>query len=111
MLPDWMTRRGRQRHRWRYPDDPGIKEVFILYFETLEMALERGMEFNSRQTPTERQIVLEGVLQGAPISDITSRFNAACYGNVPTSDDRVEVLRSKLMSAVETLDADVKDSE
>ena len=106
-----MTRRGKQRHLWRYPEDDGIKEVFILYFETLEMALERGMEFNSHQTPTERQTVLAGVLQGAPISDITSRFNAACYGNVPTSNDQVESLRSRLVSAVDLLDARSKDSE
>ena len=55
LLPDWLTRRGLSRHLWQYPDDPGIKEVFLLYFETLEMALERGMEFNSRETPSERR--------------------------------------------------------
>ena len=104
LLPDWMTRRGTPRHLWSYPDDPGIKEVFILYFETLEMALERGWEFNSRLTPTERQPELSMFLNGAPINDITSRFNAACYGNVPTEPSLVEDLRSRLIDSVELLD-------
>ena len=111
LLPDWMTRRGKPRHLWRYPEDPGIKEVFLLYFETMEMALERGMEFNSHQTPLERQVVMEAVLEGAPISDITSRFNAACYGNVPTPISNVDNLRSRLTSAVEVLDARRKEAE
>ena len=109
LLPDWMTRRGTPRHMWKYPDEPGIREVFILYFETLEMALERGMEFNSRETPSERQPVMSGVLDGAPIGDITSRFNAACYGNVPMEVSQVEGLKSRLVSAVEALDARLKE--
>lgn len=104
LLPDWMTRRGTPRHLWNYPDDPGIKEVFILYFETLEMALERGWEFNSRLTPTERQPELAMVLDGAPINDITTRFNAACYGNLPTDTSQVEDLRSRLTRSIEILD-------
>ncbi len=111
LLPDWMTRRGTPRHLWRYPEDPGIKEVFLLYFDTLEMALERGWEFNSRLTPSERQIDLEVVLEGAPISDITSRFNAACYGNVPTEVSQVDSLRSGLTSAIEILDARRKEAD
>ncbi len=111
LLPDWMTRRGTPRHLWKYPDEPGIREVFMLYFETIEMALERGMEFNSRDTPSERQPVMSGVLDGAPIGDITSRFNAACYGNVPTEASQVESLRSRLASAVEALDARRKAEE
>ena len=111
LLPDWLTRRGTPRHLWRYPDDPGIKEVFILYFETLELALERGMEFNSRQTPDERNPELQAILDGAPIGDITSRFNAACYGNVPTAAAQVDSLRSRLTTAVDALDARAKAAE
>lgn len=111
LLPDWMTRRGTPRHLWRYPEEPGIKEVFLLYFETLEMALERGWEFDSRLTPSERRVDLEVVLEGAPISDITSRFNAACYGNVPTATTQVDTLRSRLASAVEVLDARRKEAD
>ena len=111
LLPEWMTRRGTPRHLWKYPDDPGVKEVFILYFETLEMALERGMEFNSRQTPNERRPVLSEVLVGAPIGDITSRFNAACYGNVPTETTQLDALRSRLTSAVEALDAKSQEED
>ncbi len=104
LLPDWMTRRGTPRHLWNYPDEPGIKEVFILYFETLEMALERGWEFNSRLTPTERQPELATILDGAPIKDITTRFNAACYGNLPTETSQVEDLRARLTRSIEILD-------
>ncbi len=111
LLPEWMTRRGTPRHLWKYPDEPGIREVFMLYFETLEMALERGWEFDSRQTPIERQPVLQDVLEGAPIGDITSRFNAACYGNVPTAEVQVESMRERLMRAVEMLDARQKEGE
>ena len=110
LLPEWMTRQGQPRHLWRYPDEPGIREVFMLYFETLEMALARGMEFNSRLTPTERQPELMFLLDGAPIGDITSRFNAACYGNLPTEESQVESLRSRLASAVEALDARRKEA-
>lgn len=109
LLPEWMTRRGVPRHLWKYPDEPGIREVFMLYFETIEMALERGMEFNSHHTPSERQPVMSGVLDGAPIGDITTRFNAACYGNVPTDPSQVEGLKSRLISAVEALDARRKE--
>ena len=109
LLPDWMTRRGTPRHLWNYPDDPGIKEVFILYFETLEMALERGWEFNSRLTPNERQPDLASVLNGAPIHDITSRFNAACYGNLPTDPSRIQDLRNQLTTAIQALDTKQQD--
>ncbi len=104
LLPDWMTRRGQGRHRWKYPEDPGIKEVFLLYFETLEMAFDRGMEFDSHQTPDERRAGLLEVLHGAPIDDITARFNAACYGNVPTTTAQVDSLRAMLTDAVAALD-------
>ena len=110
LLPEWMTRRGTPRHLWKYPDEPGIREVFLLYFETIEMALERGMEFNSRHTPSERLPVMSGVLDGAPVGDITTRFNAACYGNVPTEPSQVEGLKSRLLSAVEALDARRKEA-
>ena len=111
LLPEWMTRRGTPRYRWKYPDDPGIREVFMLYFETLEIALERGWEFNARLTPSERQPELALVLDGAPIGDITSRFNAACYGNVPTEPSLVDDLKSRLTRSVEILDDRRKQAE
>lgn len=101
LLPAWLTARGRRRHLWRYPDTPGIAGVFMLYFEMLQHSIERGMEFNARLTPMERQPLLESVLPGAPVSDITDRFNAACYGDLPTPDARVEQLRQQLETAVE----------
>ena len=111
LLPDWMLRRGSGRSLWRYPEDPGIKEVFLLYFESMELALERGMVFNANQTPTERAHEMGSVLRGAPIDDITARFNAACYGNIISTDNEIESLRSRLISAVEALDRETKTQQ
>ena len=102
LLPAWLTRRGAGRYLWKYPDTPGIAGVFMLYFETLQHAMERGLEFDARQTPNERAPHLELALPNAPVSAITARFNAACYGDVPTSDERVEQLREELLQALET---------
>ena len=105
LLPSWLTRRGSGRYRWRYPDTPGIASVFMLYFETLQHAAERGFRFNAQQTPSERAGELAAALPDAPVSDITERFNAACYGNLPTPDDRVAVLREQLQAALRTMPA------
>ena len=102
LLPAWLTRRGEGRYLWKYPDTPGIAGVFMLYFETLQHAMERGLEFDARQTPNERAPHLELALPNAPVSAITARFNAACYGDVPTSDERVTELREELLQALET---------
>ena len=102
LLPAWMTRRGSGRYLWKYPDTPGIAGVFMLYFETLQHGMERGLEFDARQTPNEREPFLETALPNAPVSAITARFNAACYGDVPTSDERVSQLRQELLRALET---------
>ena len=102
LLPAWLTRRGAGRYLWKYPDTPGIAGVFMLYFETLQHAMERGLEFDARQTPLEREQQLASALPNAPVSAITARFNAACYGDVPTSDARVAQLREELLHALET---------
>lgn len=102
LLPAWLTRRGAGRYLWKYPDTPGIAGVFMLYFETLQHAMDRGLEFDARQTPNERAPHLESALPNAPVSAITARFNAACYGDVPTSDERVTELREQLVRALET---------
>ena len=111
LLPSWMTGRSSGRYRWRYPDTPGISSVFILYFETLQHASERGFEFNARQTPLERSPHLETALPNAPVSAITARFNAACYGNVPTADEQVAELREQLQLALESMPPPQKDRE
>ncbi len=105
LLPEWMTRRGRGRWLWRFPDVDGIREIFQLYFETLELAVERGMVFDPNRTPTERRDYLGIYLPGAPIEDITARFNKACYGNVLSEVEEVEALRERLLDAVDALDA------
>ena len=111
LLPAWMTGRGRGRYRWRYPDKPGIASVFMLYFEALQHAIERGLVFDSRQTPAERVPLMEAALPDAPVSAITSRFNAACYGDVPTPDSQVEQLRAQLLAALESQPRDELDTD
>jgi len=80
LLPGWLTRR-RGTAAWRYPEgEPGITEVFILYFGYLSEAIRRGMHLDTRHTPNERREALERALPGAPVAELTRRFNAACYG-------------------------------
>ena len=42
-----------------------------------------GIQLTPNPHHPERQPELAMVLDGAPINDITTRFNAACYGNLP----------------------------
>ncbi len=104
LLPSWMNRRGNGLRLWRYPDDAGIREVFMLYFETIEQSIKQGMAFNPYITPNERRDEMALVLHGAPVAEITARFNAACYGNVPSHKNEIELLRTELLGAVKALE-------
>ena len=87
LLPEWMRRR-KGITAWRYPEgEPGVTEVFVLYFEYLAEAMRRGMPLHRRQTPSEREEALQQTLPDAPVGTLTRRFNAACYGREP-SDPR-----------------------
>ncbi|NQU96306.1 MAG: DUF4129 domain-containing protein [Chloroflexi bacterium] len=85
LLPEWM-RRGQGAAAWRYPrGEPGVTQVFVLYFQYLAEAIQRGMSLDTRQTPNERQAALQQTLPGAPVGALTGRFNAACYGREPST--------------------------
>ncbi len=97
LLPGWLRRK--KDEDWKHPDDPGFAEVFKLYFDTIRLGVKWGMEFQPQMTPAERLPLLEAAVPGAPMSEITSRFNAACYGKIPTDPSTVEDLRQRMKSA------------
>ncbi len=101
LIPGWLRRK--KGHTWRYPSDPGFAEVFKLYFDSIGMAVKWGMEFKPQMTPAERLPLLEAALPGAPVGEVTSRFNAACYGRVPTDPRTVEGLRAQMKTAEDAL--------
>ena len=87
---------------WHYPQgQPGISEVFRLYFDYLSAGLERGMRLDRFRTPNELIGALSESLPGAPVELMTDRFNAACYGHEPTGADTLASLAAWLQSALE----------
>ena len=101
LVPSWMRGRG-DRSAWRFPDaETGIAEAFLLYFDTLTHAIKRGMLFDPNVTPNERLSALHVFLPGAPVDMVTSRFNAACYGNEPSDLDDLDQLREAVERAAE----------
>ena len=86
---------------WRYPrENPGITEVFELYFEMLDAAMRRGVELSRSATPLEQMEAILATLPDAPVSRITHCFNAACYGGTPIEDDTVKDLKEALSSSL-----------
>ncbi len=101
LMPGWLRRkRGRD---WRHPDEPGFAEVFRLYFDSIRLGVKWGMEFHPQMTPAERLPMLQAALPGAPVQELTSRFNAACYGRIPTDPETVEDLRQRISAAEDEL--------
>ena len=97
LLPAWMRRRREPALTWRYPEgEPGVGEVFMLYFDYLSAAIKRGMRYDPAFTPDERVGALRTALPGTPVESVTERFNAACYGREPTDAETVALLRSAL---------------
>ncbi|MBI4306052.1 MAG: DUF4129 domain-containing protein [Chloroflexi bacterium] len=85
---------------WLYPQgQPGITEVFRLYFDYLSEAIRKGMKFQRSFTPTELVPHLSEALPGAPVSLMTERFNAACYGHEPTAPGVLADLEAGLRDA------------
>lgn len=103
LVPGWM--RGRDGKQWRYPEQPGIAEVFKLYFKTIAMGMKWGMKFDPNMTPAERLPLLELALPGAPVRQVTDRFNAACYGLEPTDRAVVAELEASLVAAEKNIRA------
>lgn len=97
LLPDWMKRNRGEEYERRFPaDEPGVTEVFQLYFRYLKAATQRGMALDSGHTPNEVRAAMSAALPDMPVDLMTERFNAACYGHEPSSPDVVDRLRSGL---------------
>lgn len=101
LVPSWWRRKAGKN--WRHPDDPGFAEVFKLYFESITLGVKWGMTFHPQMTPAERLPMLQAALPGAPVGEVTDRFNAACYGRVPTDVGTVARLRSAVQLAEKNL--------
>ncbi|MBI2964581.1 MAG: hypothetical protein HYY34_00055 [Chloroflexi bacterium] len=103
-LIPWRARGHRTpREVWHYPlGQPGISEVFKLYFDYLSAAVERGMRLDRHLTPIELNGDLSEALPGAPVDLMTARFNAACYGHEPTSQETLTDLAAGLRTATAT---------
>ena len=101
LVPGWL-KGGKGRARWKWPEgEKGVAEAFLLYFDTLAHAIERGMVFDPNVTPNERIPALAVFLPGAPIDAVTSRFNAACYGGLATDTGELDDLRLAVEAVVE----------
>lgn len=97
LLPDWMKRTSADEYLRSFPaNEPGISEVFQLYFRYLKVATSRGMLIAPGQTPNELRVQLAAALPGMPVDLMTERFNAACYGREPSSPDVVRKLQMGL---------------
>jgi hypothetical protein len=97
LVPGWL--RGHSKKVWRYPHEQGIAEVFRLYFDVIAVGMKWGVKFEPYMTPVERLPLLQAALPGAPVQEVTERFNAACYGHVPTDPQRVLELEASLREA------------
>ncbi len=97
LLPGWLKRK--QGQGWLHPEEPGFAEVFKLYFDSIRLGVKWGMQFHPQMTPAERLPLLQAAVPGAPMQELTNRFNAACYGKIPTDPQTVENLRMQIKSA------------
>lgn len=97
LLPDWMRRSRESEAERRFPEgEPGISEVFQLYFGYLKAASRKGMELEAGNTPNELRAAMSRALPDMPVELMTERFNAACYGREPSSADVISRLRTGL---------------
>jgi len=97
ILPMWLRPRHDREARW--PKDPGIADAFHLYYDTLDLAGERGLAFNPCLTPTERVPQLAQTLPSVPVDRITACFIAACYGHKTIDATEAAALRDAIGDA------------
>ncbi len=100
LIPGFLKRGGGKEAGLRFPEgEPGISEVFQLYFRYLGAGMRRGATLESHLTPAELSGRLQAALPGAPVEQITRRFEAACYGHEPTGGELLVRLEAGLASA------------
>lgn len=100
LLPGWLQPGPIIPARRIPTDQPGITEVFILYFDMLSHVGTHGHDFRPAATPQERLGELQTALPQAPVASITNQFNAACYGNIVTDPGVIDRLRGELDGAI-----------
>jgi hypothetical protein len=103
LIPGFLKRDGGEEAGLRFPEgEPGITEVFQLYFRCLSAGMRRGATLESHMTPAELAGTLGAALPGAPVEQITRRFEAACYGHEPTNSELLGRLEAGLASVEES---------
>jgi hypothetical protein len=96
LLPSRL-RRASTRRTYTLPDDePGVVDVFRIYFGMLTLAEESGHPRPAAETPAEYQQTLEGIFPGDLVRRATVAFNRACYGHRPASPDDIAEMRATL---------------
>ncbi len=77
-------------------DDPGVVEVFRVYFGLLTLAEGRGFPKGPAETPREYQHTLEQLFPRNLARAATSAFIRACYGHHPASREQIEEMKASL---------------
>ena len=86
--------RGSGRRSYRVPlGERGITEVFQIYFRLLSLAGLQGSPRPAWETPIEYEGALQSLFLDVSLQPITSAFNRACYGRIPSSDGEIRHMR------------------
>ncbi len=100
LLFNLLPRRFRKaKHRYiiSLPEgEPGVVDVFRLYFGLLTLAEERGIPRPATFTPNEYRPALEQEFPPDLVRGLTAAFNRACYGNLPCPRDQIDHMRDSL---------------
>ena len=101
LVPDRFRRRKAARG-FRLPEDePGVVEVFRLYYGMLAAAAAKGMPRAESETPTEYRETLARAFPVSLADAATDAFNRACYGREPTSAERIAQMRREMENSGE----------
>ncbi len=99
LVPD-RFRKHKAPPPMRLPDDePGIVDVFRLYFGMLMQAEKRGSPRSANQTPAEYASTLEQLFPQNLVRSATAAFVRACYGHKPAPREQIEEMRAALEEA------------
>lgn len=86
LLPDRLRKRT-PRQAFRVPDgEPGVVEVFRIYYSLLATAERAGVCRMNSESPSEFEGKLKSLFQQQLVRKATTAFNRACYGHLPTSE-------------------------
>ena len=94
LRPDWLKGRRRKAGLGVPDGPPGIVNVLRAYYDLLSLAEKRGFTRHLFKTPIELQPDLEQLLPQRLVRVVTSAFNRAYYGNIPSSPEQITEMRS-----------------